>query len=105
MNGTQTVKRQSTKAIAAAKTRALKRAMMAAAAGLTEEQALDASNEAHHKCVAAFAHKQAVQDTYGYVSDEAAEARRAYVAADQAAMVARCVYAWVKDNARYGRMA
>ena len=105
MSSTQTVKRQSTKAIAAAKTRQLKRAIIEAAAGLTEEQALDAYFAAHKACVGAYIHKQAVTDAHGYVSDEAAEARRAYVAADQAAMVARCVYAWVKDNARYGRMA
>lgn len=105
-NTTTTGKRQSARAIAAAKTRALKAEIAAGVARYTpdadgEAAALAAYMAAHHANVEAWAASQAANEVYGYLSDEATDARRAYVAADRAAMLARCVYAQVKSAARY----
>lgn len=63
--------------------------------------ALAAFMVAHKANVDAFAASQAANEVYGYLSEEAAQARQAYVVADREAMLARCVYAQVKSAARY----
>jgi hypothetical protein len=103
---TRAAKSMSPRAIAAAKTRALKREIVAGVAQYSpdaagEAAAWEASQVAHHAHIAAWAASQAANEIYGYLSDEAEAARRAYVEADRAAMLARCVYAQVKSAARY----
>lgn len=102
-------KRQSARAIAAAKTRALKAEIAAAVAQYTpdadgEAAALAAYFAAHTENVRTWAAAQAAATAFGYDSPEGTAARRASLAADRAAMVARCVYATVKSNARYMAM-
>lgn len=101
-----TGKRQSARAIAAAKTRALKAEIAAGVAQYSPDADGEAAAKlayfaAHAASVQAWAQAQAVAQEFGFDSPEDKAARRAYVAADRAAMVARCVYATVKSTARY----